>query len=57
MDPIVLTCFCNAIPQAGAELCRAREKVGLAKPDLPSTNLWLSSIEKDIDLVLYLPTN
>jgi hypothetical protein len=32
--------------QTGAELCQAQENLGLAKPDLPSKKLWLSSIQK-----------
>jgi hypothetical protein len=34
----------NKIKQAGAELCQAQEKLGLAKPALPSKKLWLSFI-------------
>ena len=30
--------------QAGAELCQAQEKLGLANPTLPSKKLLLSSI-------------
>ena len=29
---------------AGAELCQSQEKLGLAKPALPSKKLWSSSI-------------
>ena len=32
--------------QTGAELCQAQEKLGLAKFDLPSMKLNLSSIQK-----------
>ena len=32
------------VQQAGAELCQAQEKLGLAKSDLSRKKLWLSSI-------------
>ena len=38
------------IKQAGAELSQAQEKLGLAKPALPSKKLRWSSISKDIPL-------
>ena len=33
-----------SVKQAGAELCQAQDKLGLAKPALPSKNFRLSSI-------------
>ena len=51
--------------QAGAELCQAQEKLGLAKPAVPSKkllsfsiltkHLMLSSICQNIEVVLHLP--
>ena len=38
--------------QAGAEMCQAQEKLGLAKSALPSEKLWLSSISKQIEFFL-----
>ena len=35
----------NEMKQAGAELCQAQEKLGLAKLDLYSMKLCLSSID------------
>jgi hypothetical protein len=44
----------KVLQQAGAELCQPQEKLGLAKPALPSKNLR-SSIKEDIAFVFYEP--
>ena len=43
---------CNK--KAGAELFQAQDKVGLSTPALPSKKLWLPSISKDYEVLLYL---
>ena len=50
-------CHKNKTIQAGAELCQAQEKLGLAKPALPSKTLRLSFILKVIEVVVLLPKN
>jgi hypothetical protein len=42
--------------QAGAELCQAQDKLGLAKPALPRKKLRSSSIQKYIEVVLHQQT-
>ena len=55
LEKAEVTLFNKKVKQAGAELCQAQEKLGLAKTTLLSNKLMRSSIYLKIDVAFYLP--